>query len=451
MLAEYLPTLGLLARLSLGSVGILTNELREGIARGSPPEVTTYVSHHVAMLARENLIAAKLLQTLASHRSLAAPEWLPEIVKNCLKELHDYMVQFTDQVPYDNYDTELKYVRAAIEGGEWELVGDRPIKAGTVSLIFELKQKEGAARAVGKIIRTGVRSKLDGSLDEVKPLIDLLSLWSDAGEVEAVAEEIFSSLKQQTQLKDEAANCEQFRKLCVNVEGLRVPRVLNVESNDFVIFEYLEGKPVTEIDHSFRDRFEAWSKIWVKSFIVPAITDGKVHGDMHAGNFLFDTESGSVGIVDFGVVYSASIEEAERIERTINDLLLNVDDVVDLVEWISTVCVDGLFVPHSVINSLDESVRKELKGKVSRFVEGACENNLSWALFSPNDLWQEVRSTQGCESLTLNAYGMKVWHALTSGLGVLLALCDGDWNTVSRVVKECISETFELGLLGSVQ
>ena len=449
MLAEYLPTLSLLARLSIGSVGILANELREGIARGSPPQVTAYVSHHVAMLARENLIAAKLLQTLASHRSLAAPDWFPEFIKCCLSELHDNMVQYTDQVPYDNYDAESQCIRAAMEGEGWKLVGDRPIKAGTVSLIFELEHEESGARGIGKVIRTGVRSKLDQSLDEIRPLIHLLSLWTDGGEVEAAAEEIFSSLKQQTQLKDEAANCEQFRALCVNVDGLQVPRVLKVVSNDLVIFEHLEGEPVSEMDSSSQGRFEAWAKIWVKSFLVTAIADGKVHGDMHAGNFLFDSASGRVSIVDFGVMYSASVEEAERIQRTINDVLEQEEDVVDLVEWISTFCVNGLFVPHSVINSLDESVRKELKGKVSYFVKGACENNLSQALLSPNKLWQEVRSTPGCEELALNSYGMKLWHALTSGLGVLLTLCNGDWNTVFRVVKESISETFELGLLSS--
>jgi hypothetical protein len=451
MLAECFPTLSLLARLSIGSVGILANELREGITRGTPPGVTAYVSHHVAMLARENLIAAKLLQTLASHRSLTAPDWLPEFIKSCLGGLQDSMVQYTDQVPYDNYDAELQCVRTAIEGEGWKMVGDRPIKAGTVSLIFELEHADSGARGIGKVIREGVRSKLDQSLDEIRPLVHLLSLWTDGGEVEAAAEEIFSSLKQQTQLKDEAANCEQFRALCVNVDGLQVPRVLKVMSNDFVVFEYLEGKPVSEIDHSSRDKFEAWAKTWVKSFLVTAIADGKVHGDMHAGNFLFDSESGRVSIVDFGVMYSASVEEASRIQRAINDVLEQEEDVVDLVKWISEVCVNGLFIPRSVINSLDESVRNELKGKVSCFVKSACENNLSRALLSPNELWQEVRSTPGCEEVALNAYGMKLWHALTSGLGVLLTLCEGNWNTVARVVKESISETFELGLLSSGQ
>ena len=136
MLGKYLPSLNLLTRLSLGSIGILVNELREGLTRGTPPLATTYVSHHIAMLARENLIAAKLLQTLASHKSLSAPEWFPGFIKSCLSELHDDMMRYTDEVPYDNYDNELAKLEYSIKEKGWQIVGNKPIKAGTVSLIF---------------------------------------------------------------------------------------------------------------------------------------------------------------------------------------------------------------------------------------------------------------------------------------------------------------------------
>ena len=114
-----------------------------------------------------------------------------------------------------------------------------------------------------------------------------------------MAEEIFSSLKQQTQLKDEAANCERFGELCKNVDGLCVPEVYEVISNDFVIFEYLDGKSVAEVGSVSEEIRRSWCKTSIKSFIVTALVEGEVHGDMHAGNFLFNDVSGGVGLLDF--------------------------------------------------------------------------------------------------------------------------------------------------------
>jgi hypothetical protein len=449
MLGEYLPSLNLLTRLSLGSIGILVNELREGLTRGTPPLATTYVSHHIAMLARENLIAAKLLQTLASHQSLSAPEWFPGFIKSCLSELHDDMMRYTDEVPYDNYDNELAKIEYSIEENDWQIVGNKPIKAGTVSLIFELVRTSDNARGVGKVVRTGVREKLDQSILEIKPLVQLLSYWSDAGDVEAVAEEIFSSLKQQTHLKDEAANCERFGELCKNVDGLCVPEVYEVISNDFVIFEYLDGKSVAEIGRVSEETRKEWSKIIIKSFIVTAGVEGEVHGDMHAGNFLFNDASGGVGLLDFGVVYSASIEEKQRVQNTIDSLIEKTEGDIELVDWISEICIDGFLIPQQTINSLDEAARGELKERVSVLLKRLFDNNSCGALFDPEALWQEVRSTQGCEELRLNAYGMKLWHALTSGIGVLLTLCDGDYAKIREVITEATKEIFKLDLLNN--
>jgi len=449
MLSEYLPSLNLLTRLSLGSIGILVNELREGLTHGTPPLATTYVSHHIAMLARENLLVAKLLQTLASHKSLSAPEWFPGFIKSCLSELHDDMMRYTDEVPYDNYDNELAKIQYSIEGKGWQIVGNKPIKAGTVSLIFELVRTSDNARGVGKVVRNGIREKLDKSILEVKPLVQLLSYWSDAGEVEAVAEEIFSSLKQQTQLKDEAANCERFGELCKNVNGLRVPNVYEVISNDFVIFEYLDGKSVAEFGDVSEDKRINWCKIGIKSFIVTALVEGEVHGDMHAGNFLFDDASGGVGFLDFGVVYSASIDEKQRVQNTIDNLIENTEGDIELVDWISELCVDSFLIPQQTINNLNEAVRGELKERVSVLLKGLFDNNSCGALFDPEALWKEVRSTQGCGELQLNPYGMKVWHALTSGIGVLLTLCDGDYTKIREVIKEATREIFKLDLLNN--
>ena len=449
MLGEYLPSLNLLTRLSLGSIGILVNELREGLTGGTPPLATTYVSHHIAMLARENLIAAKLLQTLASHKSLSAPAWFPGFIKNCLSKLHDDMMRYTDEVPYDNYDKELAKIEHSIEEKGWQIVGNKPIKAGTVSLIFELVRARDNARGVGKVVRNGIREKLDQSIREVKPLVELLSYWSDAGEVEAVAEEIFSSLKQQTQLKDEAANCERFGELCKNVDGLRVPEVYEVISNDFVIFEYLDGKSVAEMNHVRDDIRKEWSKIIIKSFIVTAGVDGVVHGDMHAGNFLFNDASGSVGFLDFGVVYSASMDEKHRVQNTIDNLIEKTEGEIEFVDWISEICVDGFLIPQQTINNLDEAVRGELKERVSVLLKGLFNNNSCGALLDPEALWKEVRSTQGCGELRLNPYGMKLWHALTSGIGVLLTLCGGDYEKIREVFQEATKEIFKLDLLNN--
>ena len=233
------------------------------------------------------------------------------------------------------------------------------------------------------------------------------------------------------------------------MDGLCVPEVYEVISNDFVIFEYLEGKSVAEMGNVSEEIRRSWCKTFIKSCIVTALVEGEVHGDMHAGNFLFNDASGGVGLLDFGVVYSASIEEKQRVQNTIDSLIEKTEGEIELVDWISEICVDGFLIPQQTINSLDESVRIELKERVSVLLRGLFDNNSCGALFDPEALWKEVRSTQGCGELQLNPYGIKLWHALTSGVGVLLTLCDGDYAKIREVITEATKEIFKLDLLNN--
>jgi predicted Ser/Thr protein kinase len=451
MINDSLPCFNLLTRLSLGSIGILIDELRRGLTTGTPPLASTYVSHHIAMLAKENIIAAKLLQTVASHHSASSPEWFPGFVKECLKDIHDNMVRYTDSVPYDNYDNEYKRVLEWANERGWDVVDVEPYRSGTVSLIFELKNNDdNGKRAVAKIVRGGVDGLLRRSIKEVKPLVHLLEYWSGTTGVLKVANDIFDSLNEQTDLRKEAESCRRFREILENLECVSVPDIIDVVSNNIVVYEFFDGKPVTKLENLDRANKKHWTKSIVKSVILSALVEGVVHGDLHSGNLLFNEETKKMAIVDFGVVYSAPTETKERIQRVLDLLLKEVEDggSVSLTRWIAVLCVRGLFEPYEYIDDYEtEGMLEDVENDIQELSTQALTSTQNFGLLTPSKFWNHVRGHIGFETITLNEYGMKMWQALLTCSGIIHTLCDYDDELINEAFCEAARELFQLDLL----
>jgi predicted unusual protein kinase regulating ubiquinone biosynthesis (AarF/ABC1/UbiB family) len=120
-----------------------------------------------------------------------------------------------------------------------------------------------------------------------------------------------NNMDRELDYRDEAARQEQFRG-SVDVQGLIVPRIFTeFSARRILIQEWQEGSALNEVAKWPRDDRKGVARILLATLLRSLFVAGEVHGDPHAGNFMFKKLSGGVSVVlvDFGCTVPVAREK----------------------------------------------------------------------------------------------------------------------------------------------
>jgi ubiquinone biosynthesis protein len=263
---------------------------------GSRKPVETGQSAVVAALCSLGPSYIKLGQFLATRPDLVGPNRAFE-----LKALQDRLPPFPTEAALD-------IVRKNLGADVNTLFREfgPPVAAASIAQVHKALSPDGEALAV-KVLRPGVEKRFAADLGSFYFAATLIEKFSAEGRrlrPVAAVRMLERSMKQELDLRMEAAALSEMAENTKGDPGFRVPRVdWQRTSRDVLTTEWIDGIPISDTAGLKSKGFDL-NKLGdtvIQSFLRHAIRDGFFHADMHQGN-LFVDHAGNLVAVDFGIV-----------------------------------------------------------------------------------------------------------------------------------------------------
>jgi ubiquinone biosynthesis protein len=255
---------------------------------------------------KENAVAAalsslgpsyiKLGQFLATRPDLVGPHRAFE-----LKALQDRLPPFPTDVAKtiirDNLSKDVDQLFASF---------GPPVAAASIAQVHKAVDRDGRELAV-KVLRPGVGKRFAADLGSYYFAARLMERMSAEGRrlrPVAAVQMLEQSMKQELDLRMEAAALSEMAENTKNDPGFRVPKVdWERTARDVLTTEWIDGTPIAATEALRAQGFDLvqLGNTVIQSFLRHAIRDGFFHADMHQGNLFID-RAGNLVAVDFGIV-----------------------------------------------------------------------------------------------------------------------------------------------------
>ncbi len=237
------------------------------------------------------------------------PDLLPEDIALELARLQDQVPAFPEAVS-------VAIIERALNGRLEDFFSEftrKPLASASVAQVHKAKLLDGA-EVVVKVLRPGIEPVIERDLQLLYTLARLaVRYWADGRRLRPVevVDEFRKTLRDELDLRVEAANASQLR---ANFEGsslLYVPRVYwDLVRREVMVMERIHGIPISNLEELKRAGIDMrrLAHNGVEIFFTQAFRDGFFHADMHPGN-IFVFPDGRYCAVDFGIMGSLSEQD----------------------------------------------------------------------------------------------------------------------------------------------
>lgn len=383
-------------------------------------------------LGRLNMFYIKALQSLSTNANLLTQKQI------------DYLTLYTDNVPYEacelNEDFRKSIQATAKTHGHALVIENdaKPIKSGMIALVYE--GQLNAQRVVIKVMRTGVRTRLEEALKKVKFLVKLISYFPYVQHMQLndIFEENTSILISQTNFQNEKDNILQMAANCKHTDYICVPVVYpeftnNHSNNSVIVMSYLDGRKIGELHDDEKDDY---CRLLAKFGMKCLLFNRFYHADLHQGNIIFmKDESGNkqLGIIDYGIMGRLTKQEQEYYHKFFVSLASAQDRIASVADNI----LDGLVEPVSLVDELcpwDYNNLREELGVLIRNVLNISRN------FTPEDMFR-INKILRKYNLSLSKSFCRIELALAIADSISTKLSYD--TTYLENVKEAVNSMFE--------
>ncbi|CUH34046.1 putative ubiquinone biosynthesis protein UbiB [Jannaschia seosinensis] len=182
-----------------------------------------------------------------------------------------------------------------------------PIAAASIAQVHQARLVGDGRKVAVKVLRPGIARAFRRDIDAfyfAARLIELLSSSARRLRPMDVIEHFDMTVRQELDLRSEAAAAGEFAANTARDEGFRVPRVDWALSGRAVMtLDWEEGVQMADlaaIDAAGHDRAKLAERV-IAMFLRHALRDGYFHADMHQGN-LKVAPNGDIVALDFGIM-----------------------------------------------------------------------------------------------------------------------------------------------------
>lgn len=268
----------------------------------------------------------------------------------------------------------------------------------------------GEREVAVKVLRPGVREVVALDLEisfRVLWLVNVLFPNHHVRALTTVVKEFDKRIREELDLRREAANTEEFRRHFASDARIRAPEVLDAFTRRRVLVtEYVHGTKVDRLherfasgDLSFVEMMETLSEAYLRMMLV----DGTLHADPHPGNILVD-EAGTIVFLDFGMVV--------RIERSTRDHLFRLSLAAareDVDGVVASMYALGMIDPEVSRGEVREAAvqilgivrraRELSQRRVQEMVQEILDTFYTWPLILPEELVYFLRASALLEGI----------------------------------------------------
>ncbi len=217
-----------------------------------------------------------------------------------------------DAVPPEPFDTMKQVLERAYKkpllgkDGVFSSFDSEPVAAASIAQVHFAELHDGRQVAV-KVRRPQIKRTIEADLGLLSLLASMFDRYfPEYKRLKAprVVEEFASTIREELNLRAEAAHASRFAENLAEVEGVDVPRVLwDYTTTEVLVTERIEGIPIDERERLIAAGYDTHKlcEAAITLFFHMAFVDGYFHADMHPGN-IFVARDGGILMVDFGIV-----------------------------------------------------------------------------------------------------------------------------------------------------
>ncbi|MDH3586536.1 MAG: ubiquinone biosynthesis regulatory protein kinase UbiB [Gammaproteobacteria bacterium] len=194
-----------------------------------------------------------------------------------------------------------------------------PLAAASIAQVHAAELPDGT-EVVVKVLRPGVREKIEQDLEVMRTIAALASRYWEHGErlkpLEVVAE-YEQTIIDELDLMREAGNAAQLKRNFEGSEMLYVPEIYwDFCRPEVLVQERIHGIPISDMEalRAAGTNIEKLAENGVEIFFTQVFRHNFFHADMHPGNIFVnvtDPENPKYAAVDFGIVGTLNPEDKQ--------------------------------------------------------------------------------------------------------------------------------------------
>jgi predicted unusual protein kinase regulating ubiquinone biosynthesis (AarF/ABC1/UbiB family) len=173
----------------------------------------------------------------------------------------------------------------------------------------------GGRRLALKIQYPGIRESIDSDVDNVARLLSMARLVPDGLDLLPLLEEAKRQLHEEADYLREATHLKRFAALLADDPRFLVPGVDQCYTrSDILAMDFVEGEPIESLASAPQATRDRAVGLLLELLFRELFEFRLVQTDPNFANFLFDAETGQLGLLDFGATrfYSDTVVEAYR-------------------------------------------------------------------------------------------------------------------------------------------
>ncbi|MDO5746027.1 MAG: AarF/UbiB family protein, partial [Micrococcaceae bacterium] len=207
---------------------------------------------------------------------------------------------------------------------------DEPLASASIGQAHAATLFDGT-EVVVKVRRPGIVARVNEDLEILQNLATYAGHnWPAAADynVGEIAADFATTLRAELDYLQEGRNAERFARNFAEFEGIHIPRIFwETTSTRVLTIERIRGIKVDDA-HALAEAGIDTHEVAERATSAAAkmiFEDGFFHADPHPGN-LFVEESGTIGLIDFGMVGEVSAPLRERLARLLQAFTANNPD-----------------------------------------------------------------------------------------------------------------------------
>ncbi len=243
------------------------------------------------------------------------PDLLPRDITIELSKLQD-------KVPPENFRHIAEKIEESLGAPIGEIFTDFeevPVGSASIAQVHRARLKSGETVAV-KVLRPEIDRVVQKDLnlmDTAALIVENLLKDGKRLRPRAVVGEFRKHLKEELNLRHEAANCERINRNFSGAPRLKIPKIhWGFCTQDVMVMEYIEATPILEKETLAAKGIDipTLAKNGIEIFFTEVFRDSFFHADMHPGNIRV-SDDGALVLFDFGIVGYLSEFDKEYLAR----------------------------------------------------------------------------------------------------------------------------------------
>ncbi|HET8654781.1 MAG TPA: AarF/UbiB family protein [Longimicrobiaceae bacterium] len=280
-------------------------------------------------------------------------------------------------------------------GEIFEAFDREPLASASLGQVYRARL-DGQEVAV-KVLRPGVDELIAVDLDISFRILFFLNILFPNHHVRAltaVFREFERRIQEETDLREEAANTEQFRRLFSDDPRVRAPRVVEEYTRRRVmVSEFVQATKVDRLQDAFASGALSFARLMetlVEAYLRMMMVDGFLHADPHPGNILVE-DDGTIVFLDFGMVVRVERSTRERIIRiALAAAREDVDGIINGMYELGMIDpeISRAEIRDAAVRIMDilQQVRELEPRRVQEMVQEILDTFYTWPLILPQEL-----------------------------------------------------------------